>query len=598
MSGLSERTSHENFLPERESDKARKVSLPNLHILRLPRMRFAYIDSHGNEVPIPSVDALALRIELGAVGPETQLYDAQADHWGPAKTHEIFHTLSRDAGDEGFVAPPPPVAAPPPVSAPAPPPAAPEARTAPKQRKEPAARREPAPRKEPAAKKEERKKEQPKKTPAEPAAGPEGSSDLGLTLAEPPPPPPEPAPEKDEAAAAGGFAALDLELAPPPAAAAGPPPEEPLVSPGGGFDFGDLGSALELEETEPAGMQLDAPMDFGGGAGGGDDLLLETPMSQYRPDAPPGWMEEEPLRADDEVMDFSAVSAEAATDEDVLAPASQAPARERSTPKGRPSRPKFKRQRSLSGPIIVVVILLALGVGGYVGWPILSARLAQSNPPERPEVVMPAISPELLPRMHELADQALADAVAQASATTAEPNVPGEPAPEWLAGAYLGNASRFASVEQFWTGIGRFVDALRAGDPQIYHDALVARVEAAGLAGEEAAIVVERADSGFVAAEERRVQTYDALERLVLASLDLHDFLVENEGNIEYRPASSSTADPVLEAVPSSQAIGDRMWDMVDAITESLDALGSLDRVTRERLTSATLARLQEGGVQ
>jgi hypothetical protein len=37
---------------------------------------------------------------------------------------------------------------------------------------------------------------------------------------------------------------------------------------------------------------------------------------------------------------------------------------------------------------------------------------------------------------------------------------------------------------------------------------------------------------------------------------------------------------------------------MVDEITESLDALGSLDRVTRERLVSAMRTRLQEVGVQ
>ena len=78
-------------------------------------MRFAYIDSQGNEVSIPSVDALALRIELGAIGPETQLYDEQADHWAPANTHEIFHTLSRAQDDDGFVAPPP-VAPPPSLS--------------------------------------------------------------------------------------------------------------------------------------------------------------------------------------------------------------------------------------------------------------------------------------------------------------------------------------------------------------------------------------------------------------------------------------------------------------------------------------------------
>lgn len=546
-------------------------------------MRFAYIDSHGNEVPIPSVDALALRIELGAVGPETQLFDAQADHWGPAKTHEIFHTLSRDAGEEGYV-PPPPVA-PPPVSAPEPPPPAAPAEQATRPKKE-----------------QPKKKEGPKKKPKEASDRSKKGFDLGLTLADPPPPPPsEPEPEKEDAAAAGGFSDIDLDLAPAPAAEPGARPVEPLVEQAGGFDFGDLGGGLELEGTDSGEMQLESPMDLttgGSAAGGGDDLLLETPMSQYQPDAPPGWMEEEPASGDEEVMDFSAVSAEVAAEEEVLAPATQAPSRERRAPKDRPSPPKFKRQRSLSGPIIFVVILLALGVGGYVGWPILSARLAQSDPPGRPAVVMPAIPPELLPRMQELAGLAIADAVRQAEGTTASADAPPEPSQDWLAGRYLGNASQFASTEQFWLGIGRFVDALRAGDPQIYHDALVARVETAGLSAEESAIVVERADSGFVAAEERRMQTYDALERLVIASLDLHDFLVENEESIEYRPASSSTVDPVLEAVPSSQAIGDRMWDMVEAITESLDALGSLDRVTRERLTSAIQARLQEIGVQ
>ncbi|MCH7991535.1 MAG: hypothetical protein IIC35_03890, partial [Gemmatimonadetes bacterium] len=77
-------------------------------------MRFAYIDSNGNEVPIPSVDALALRIELGAISEDTELYDAQADLWGPAHTHEIFQSLSRTSGgDSGFVAPPPVVPPPP-----------------------------------------------------------------------------------------------------------------------------------------------------------------------------------------------------------------------------------------------------------------------------------------------------------------------------------------------------------------------------------------------------------------------------------------------------------------------------------------------------
>ena len=38
-------------------------------------MRFVYIDSQGREVPIPTVEALALRIELGAITEATRFYD-------------------------------------------------------------------------------------------------------------------------------------------------------------------------------------------------------------------------------------------------------------------------------------------------------------------------------------------------------------------------------------------------------------------------------------------------------------------------------------------------------------------------------------------
>jgi hypothetical protein len=328
----------------------------------------------------------------------------------------------------------------------------------------------------------------------------------------------------------------------------------------------------------------------------GGDLLLETPMSEFRPDAPPGWMEE-PTREED-VLDFSSVSAQTAAEDEKAPIASRsAPAAERRVPKDRPSAPKFKRRRSMSGPIVLVVLLLAVGVGGYVGWPILSARLAQPEVPERPVVVMPPISPELLPRMQALTADAVADVVRGADESTAADGPP-EPAQEWLSGVYLGNASQFASIEAFWEGIDRFVTQLRTGEWRSYHDALVARVAGAGVTPEDAAIIMERADSGFVAAQDARLQAYDAMERLAIAALDLHDFLLLNEESIEYRPANASTADPVLEAVPATPALGDQMWDMVDEITESLDALGSLDRVTRARLTAAMQERLQEVGIQ
>ena len=75
--------------------------------------RFIYIDTKGKEVPIPTVDALALRIELGAIKEDTRLYDGAGDRWAPAGEHEVFRSIVREQQERtaGFVAPPPPAPA-------------------------------------------------------------------------------------------------------------------------------------------------------------------------------------------------------------------------------------------------------------------------------------------------------------------------------------------------------------------------------------------------------------------------------------------------------------------------------------------------------
>jgi hypothetical protein len=526
-------------------------------------MRFAYIDSHGNEVPIPSVDALALRIELGAIGPETQLYDAQADHWAPASTHEIFHTLSRDSQGDGFVAPPP--------VAPPPPPAATATAKPPKP------------------------KPKPKPKPAPPAAP--TATDLGLTLAEPAPPPPPPALEPEPAG--GGFD-LPLDLAP---SATPMMPSAPAdAGAGGTFDYGDLGTGLQLEDPPMLPMDaeapvpsFDAPMSFGAGGGSGSDLQLEQPMSEFTPDAPPGWME--PPSSAEGVMSFGPAPA-AQTGASRAAPAADTAVRSRRAPKDRPSAPKFKQQRSLAGPIFLTVVVLALAVGGYWGWPLLQARLSRPEEPVRPAVVMPALSAELMPRMRELSEEAIATVIGEVDSETRAAGVPLEMDEQWLSGNYLANASQFAGVEAFWSGIGAFMDGVRAADWRRYHDQLVESAQAAGLAADASVMITERADSGFVAATDARLAAYETLDQVVDAALALHAFLIDNEDDIEYRPATSSTADPILEAVPSSRALGDRLLDLVDGVTGGLADLGSLDRVTRERLVAALTTRVQEVGIQ
>ena len=542
-------------------------------------MRFAYIDSQGNEVPIPSIDALALRIQLGAVGPDTELYDAQADQWGPAHTHEIFHSLSRDADEEGFMAPPPPVAAAPPTASP--------------------------PVSVPAS-------EAPKAELASAEKADDQGFDLGLTLAAPPP-----ELEGEDSAASldeGGFGDIAFDMAPPPEApekggglsgAGSPSPEAD-----GGFDFGDLGSGLELEgpDEEPAGgdiaggMELETKIEFGSPAadfaGGGDSLKLEQPMSAFEPDSPPGWSEES--RSDD-VMDFSAVAAEEEAGQEPVEPVTDVPTRERRSSKDRPSAPKFKRQRSMSGPIVSVVLLMALGVGGYVGWPMVSDMLGDRSAPERPAVVMPIISEELIPQMRSLAASAIASVVSEVSEATRVADAGIGPHDDWLGGAYLGNASQYTGIEAFWSSIDELMNGMRAADWQVYHDKFVELVEQDGVAAEAARQITERADSGFVAAQAQRSQAYTEMETLVGAALDLHDFLLRNEAAIEFRPGVASTTDPNVDPVLEISASGDlraQMLEMFDDITSALDRLGSLDRVTRDRLVEALRARLQQVGIQ
>jgi len=629
-------------------------------------MRFAYIDSQGNEIAIPSVDALALRIELGAITPDTQLYDEQADHWGPAESHEIFHTLSRAKDEEGFVAPPPVAPAPPRLAD------EPEEAEAEEPTEEPVAQttEEPvaepteehkvvfrdedlAPRLEAPAEAEsallfEVEAEIPTEVEAEVSAEGEQETDLPaqpssiFDLAE------ENRPEADaEGEHEGGDRAspddLDLDVGPSiadlPGPSAVPEVEEdelalsehldtsPLDSPApdvdeeedeGAFDFGDMGS-LELETPEPAteeeasmsfgdGMDLDQPladtMDFVPGGGG---IELESPVADIGSDSAPAWMEQEgPSGADEE--DSGALT----LDEPAEAEADAPPAsegedaawegRRPSEPRTRPSpprRPKKSKTPIIMGAVAVVVV----GVGGFFGWKAISSVASRPDPegetPALPAVVIPDIPAELLPIMRDFAESALSEMMSELRGMQGEFDLQAEPRSDWLSGAYLGTASQFGDVEQYWLGIEAFVDRLRSVDRQVFHDIYVAQVETAGIAADTAAMLVERADSGFLAAREDRFEAYNKMDDLVNAALDLHVFLVDNEPDIIYEPAAGGISrDPVLEAVPSSAALGDDMWGMVDNITDALDNLGTLDRVTTERLLAVLFDMIRRAGVQ
>lgn len=606
-------------------------------------MRFAYIDSNGNEVPIPSVDALALRIELGAIEDNTQLFDAQSGEWGPATNHEIYHTLRRSSEtDEGFIAPPPV----------APPPVAPVA----EEEDEPAVVDAVAEPLEVAPEPVEVVEAEP-----EPAPEPEEiDTSFGLTLAEQPEVEEaegaldldlsdvgdglelaDPLPGLDDAAPGGGEGALHfsgdddssggdelgfggIDLAPPaeplddtddePLDLAAPIAADGADDAGGGagtFDFGGMEGGLELEETfdppadetpmsfdAPAGgggpsggMELETPMEFGAGGfemDSGDGLNLETPMSEFSPADPPAWMDDAETSGEGDVLDFSSVGAESTED---------VPLRDRRTPKNKPSAPRPPK-KSKAGALIGVAAVVALGAGAYAAWPVISASLSGTGDDEMPAVVIPPLAAELMPEMRDASDAALAEVFEGARVSWVEAGGLEAPPADWLAGIYLAQASQYASAETFWEGMDQYLSAVRAIDLADFDAAFAAEMTARGTPATEAAAMRARADSGFVAAADAREATYASLQALVDSALRLHQFLIANEANIEYAPASTVTTDPVLEVSPASEEIAEAMGELIDAVTGALGDLGYRDQVTAAGLRDVVLALVQENGVQ
>jgi len=180
-----------------------------------------------------------------------------------------------------------------------------------------------------------------------------------------------------------------------------------------------------------------------------------------------------------------------------------------------------------------------------------------------------------------------------------EVGVPSEPDQDWLAGVYLANATRFQGVEEYWLGMQAVIDRLRTEDTALFHDRFATELASSRMGADTAQMLVARADAGFLAQSDARLAGYDLVDGLVQAALNLHVFLVENEAQISYEPAASGLSrDPVLEAVPSSEALGDQMWDLVNEIPDAMDALGRLDKVTTAGLMEALIEQIRKAGIR
>lgn len=502
-------------------------------------MRFIYIDSQGKEVSIPTVDALALRIELGAITDGTRLFDVAAFRWAPAGEHEIYRALVREQEEKSgrFVAPPPPMVPPP--------------------------------------------------TPTAPGTGADGGLglDFDLTVAAPPE---EPAGEpptvplgRTSAVDFSGLGGLLTDEADEEDAAAGSPADEVGADPG-----------LAMESVLSPSLG-ETPSDPGPPVLGG--LHLEPPLSDLPVDQA-GWTARDRMKIETAEEEVAATP----WGEERVRSLDLGPARpERPTPPFRPTPlPAAQRPSALPALILAAVAVAVLAGGGWLGWSRLRERQAEAAAAARPldpPVTIPVIAPALEPRMRALADSARSDWLADVRTTLpAERGLPVEPDREWLGGSYLADASRYPGVEQYWRSVGALLDEIEASDVDRFAALYRERLDSAGVTAADAQQMLDRARAGFQAARPDRRLVYRRMRGVVDASLGLHEFLLANEGRIQHDPAAGGASrDPVLEAVPDTPELGNEMWGRVDRITASLDALGALDQVTTDRLMELLTLKLQ-----
>jgi len=598
-------------------------------------MRFAYIDSQGKEVSIPSADALRLRIELGAIVDGTEFFDSSTDRWAPAVEHEIYRTLKReldDQGMDGFVAPPPSAIATPPAEvdeldladlAPDPP-AAEETST-------------PDP--------EETSTPDPEET-STPAPEEPEIEDLGLDAMEltpellaPDPETPDPVetPAALEDADDFGMDMGDLTLSDEPVEAAADEAEEESDD----FDMGGFGT-LELED-DPSGGLLDEPAeseeapparwdvaaevegglplsaetedsDFGGLEEGGLELD-EGPGSWVADDSPTADVfEQDPVPDDapptqswdqDDTADSTEDdagwqdSATASSDSDEERPADPYNRSEQArVPRSAPPQRKLTPKASGgAGRLVgILLVLVVLGGGGWFGMQMMGGG---ADSPEVPEVALPDLPTELQPQLRQLAQRASARMVERFDSLPARLQLDEGPGRQWLGGVYLANASDYDQTAIYWREMGELVTAMKANERAFFEEAFRDEVEAANLLQDNANLLIDRGLAGFDAAAPDREIIYDQLQGVVQASTDLHLFLMQNEDDIDFEPAAVGTSrDPLLEAVPVTRALGDEMMSQVIGITDALDALGFLAVVETDPLLAVVGEKLVATGIR
>jgi hypothetical protein len=591
-------------------------------------MRFRYIDSKGKEITLDSVEALATRIELGAVGADTELFDASTDTWGRADTHEIFRQLLAEAAAHDFAATPET----PSLDAPAASMAA----------ESPVAEG-------PSVDEPELQTDAPFIDDAEQLEGLTLATGVFETVQD--------ALNEASAEALGRLQNADS------AEALNADEESPESH---DYDL-NIGGDLEVEGYDPADFNEVAasrePAMDGFSASPGADVPTVNdawpPEEMDVPAPPPPAPEEQGFSGALEIDDGWASESDAEPhpfDDDPFAGSASenggwpAEALLEDQAMAAPSPNRFVEMLSapavqwgfLGAAFVVMAVfgssvgsgillraLLTVGGVSFVG---LATGFLLWNDPERRTLIpaatfglIAAISVPLFligskaqAAQSPPSQQITRERTAESSAgVPAGPANPGELAMEgraveemvegmdslaisygldrrpadWLHGVYLANASRYPSVEEYWTRYAEYVAEVRAQDVDWFAASYEARLQAAGIQTEAVTGLVERGIQRFEANRSSREGLYDTMEDLAISALELHALLLANEDNIDWEPFRQTGVSeaPVVEAIPNSPELEDAMWGLIARVALSLESISDIGETSPEHLQDALL---------
>jgi len=515
-------------------------------------MRFLYVDRSGRRVEVPTLEGLAARLELGAISPETMLYDSVADRWAPAAEHEFFRTIMRPPGREGLLSATPPGLIP----------SNDEMAEPVVERSSPSSQPGDASDDTPESELDPGGSREPRARFAEPESDGTAAHNALFDLV-----------ELDAGSGDGGpldhslSRDLELSVVPDLQTEARMPVLDRREADSSGVREIRLDD-IDVEDPRPAGP---SPSATSPKEGEGDSLG----DWRYVPGGPPPAPLSGPRLGAEEEADYWTPSKGSGT---ASAPPPPVFAGTRT------SRPPRRSSGIQRGGTLLVLLLV-----GLFALERLAFRDASS-----------ALPLDLEPRLAGAAELAFGDMVAAMDSIADLRNLPDRPGQSWLEGVYLAFASRFEEEGSYWILLGEVLSELQAAELALFEGRLRARLQGMPILDSQKEILLQEGMLRFRASNPERRAVYDQAAAIARGATELHALLVAHESEIRYEPftVSGVSRDPVIEAVPTNRPLAEQMWALIDGVTRGLQDMDAIMGVSTRGFLDAFFRGLTTAGWQ